>query len=334
MLNYYGRFYTVILLIIFNTDFIKFRPSKEKESLLFSERQQLEEELLLYSKCQIIHRTFRSLLKYQVSIMRSKGKHVWLDMASMKLPSSYRRKILFDHDFNHQTHLIDDIVRATVVFKSKKDLYRFATRIKRYYIVSSKKDYIKNNKKRIKAYYLKLIDPFSENFKGSKIIIELQLQLCNTYLLQKDTHDLYKVMRNIESIEYLSNEGDFPVNLYEVENSFHPYHIILKLQRKFIEKSSNLKRVARINLLIEENKYYIRKFIKRYVNDNEFKNELNEYFESLYFKFMEYKFNSYSTHKEFYNFLNQLVGKFVHEAFEKKNKECNICKLDQIHLYS
>ena len=301
-------------------------PTKETvnfNNTLFNNLPYTELDILnLYDICLQIDRNFNGILNHLTyKLQQETQEHIWLNHASLKSPTSLRRKLIFDR--NNSVEKIDDIVRGSVVFESEKTMLLFREKLRNYYNFNFEIDNFKNNK-RFKAYFLKLSDPFAEKFKNNTVLIELQLHYCGTFLVQKYTHNLYKLLRNLYILADNSDSlGELHINGRN-HKSIHPYFILIPFIKSCqVNKEHCI--VKRSDIIIKENEYYFLKTIW-YFNEIGY---LKRY--SFYFILLRFAYGKYSesiawekdSHRTFAKTLDKILSRLYTKAFFNKDK-CDI----------
>ena len=280
-----------------------------------------------------IDKNFRAILKHITYELQIETKeHIWLNHASLKSTTSLRRKLKFDR--NNKLDLIDDIVRGSVIFETEKSMSLFRKKLNNYYLIHAEIDNFKNSK-RFKAFFLKLSDRFSEKYNNNQILIELQLHFCGTFLVQKYTHHLYKVLSNLKILSSNMNDnlGEIKLNT-DIYNSIHPYFILIAFEKKCEDNKMKCK-VSRKEVLMKENGYWLRKtldsfkkidYLKRYIFYEQMLKLVSIRYNILV------KFREIGSHKRFANDLDRILQGLYTIAFRDKNR-CEYNLLNTIEYY-
>jgi len=268
-----------------------------------------KQEYHIYKNNLIIQSRLAKTLKHLIYTFSLKGKKVYLEMASLKNPTSFRRKLLFKRDKN--IDLMDDIVRASIVFEDLETLYQFKNKLKQIYLVRDVSDNF-NPKKYYKAFFYKMTDLLSD----AKNMFEVQLQLCQSYFVHKYTHNFYKIVRNIDHIikHGDSNTMNLKIDISILENSYnpYPYFIIKRLQKNY-----HFHQLTGKEILLREIKILVKSQLKL----AQTKNCLKKY--TFLFAFMKEQYHKLKDSKfhitkleEFFKFMKLLTTKIYANANE------------------
>lgn len=338
-MNVYSLLMTLLLHFwrSFDSDFEQDRTPSNTQGVQFNTSIKslpcTEEDLFnLYEICLQMNRNFRAILIYLTMDFNTRLNHkVWLHLASLKAESSLRRKLIFEK--NNRIIEIDDVVRGSVIFESEDAMYQFKDRLRNYYIIHSESNNFKNNK-RYKSLFLKMIDRFSEKFRGQYVLIELQLHFCGTFLVQKYTHHLYKVLRNLNILaENFYSLGELDVNSYS-GHSIHPYFILIP----FIQKCNDQEKqctVPRKEVIIKENRYFFFKTLD-YFRDIPYLKRYNFYQVLLRLAYKRYVSNLLikgpEAHSIFAKTLDRILSGLFRKAFIDR-RHCDSQAIERVKFH-
>jgi hypothetical protein len=179
-------------------------------------QHEIQKEITLYKTYSNLHKITKKIINRFLREFKFNDK-VLLDFPGLKSLTSYRRKKLStDHD-------IDDIVRLTIVFQAKEDLFRFSKKLKNYFGIKKEENTLNRYiKARYRGYKLIVFHKFFPGY-----FLEIQLQTYNIYNYAKATHDLYKILR---TVNYMRNNFYNLQVLCVTKNdySFHSYFVYIR----------------------------------------------------------------------------------------------------------
>jgi hypothetical protein len=185
----------------------------------------IEQEVKMFRTYRKLQKLTKNIIKRFIHEFNFKN-HVFVDFADIKSVVSYRRKSLLSDD-------IYDIVRLTIVFENKEDLFNFAKKLLKYFKIKKLKNTFNNDEgSRYKVYKLVVYHRFFPNY-----FIEIQMQMSHMYRTSKITHDFYKILR---TLDYLVNVNknttlinkNSRINEEYLLMHYHPYFIWLGFKYK------------------------------------------------------------------------------------------------------
>ena len=313
-MKYFYLFATILVNII------QFFTNKTLPGFISRKNKYFKEEMKMYKSNVKIQSKLNITLKNLIYMFKLKGKTVFLEMASIKNPTSFRRKLMFKR--NKDISLMDDVIRASIAFEDMETLYEFGNKLKQLYLVRGIFDNFKRSNISYKACLYKLTDLFSE----ARNMFEIQLQLCQSYFIHKYTHDFYKIVRNIEHLILHGNTNimklKIPINKLIHSYNPYPFFIIKQLQGNFY-----FQQLTGREIIIKE----VKIAVKRQLKLAETKTCLKKYvflfafMKEQYQKLKDSKFNT-SKLEHFKNFMKLLTNKIYNNASEitRKVVKCEI----------
>lgn len=239
-----------------------------------------ENEVFIYSIFNKVDNFYKNHMNDIVSDYITKYKaeeDIKLMYAQQKMPSSLRRKTYYMiKPFYKQRPYLNDIVRCSIIFQSKKSLIAF----NEYFILKYGNYIVKydntleNPSVRFKVIVIKYSVPLfylSMNvYTESKCFLypffEIQFHLINHFNYQSMTHWLYDGYRCLKIIEMNYNKSEF-FSSYDYLNdtmSMHPIHILF-----WINRITNKTQMSSFELLFYRTKYYFINKLPMFINKRE-----------------------------------------------------------------
>lgn len=226
-----------------------------------------ENEVYIYNLFNKVDQFYKNKMNEIVSdyITQYNTEDIRLVYAQPKAPSSFRRKTRYMiKPFYKQKPYLNDMVRCSVVFKTKSSLMAFNDYFKAKYghLIMRYENSMENKAVRFKVIVIKyahLLPHFSMNvYTNTKCFLypflEIQLHLQNHFNYQSMTHWLYDGYRCLKIIEINYNRLEF-FTAYDYLNdtmSIHPVHILY-----WINRVTNKNRLSNFELLLYRTKYYL-----------------------------------------------------------------------------
>lgn len=276
-------------------------------------------ELEIYEKNLIVHKKLTTILNSLIYSFKLKGQNVLLEIPGLKVPTSFRRKYLFKRDLNMD--LMDDIVRASIVFEDLETLYLFRDKLSQIFFIRFASDDFKTQK-HYKIFMYKHTDIFSE----ATNMFEIQLQLCKSYYINKYTHNFYRIVRNIDHLIKHGHDSamNFKIDNNILEHSYNPfpYFIIKK-----ITSNPEITHLSGKDIIIKEVKFWVKKQLKL----AKIKTCIRKYtffFSFLKIEFLKLKEKNFSDQAlvRFIVFMKLLSTKVYADANKNYDKEKVFCE--------